>query len=126
MVNGIALHHQGARRRHPAVDTLESVLLYHVYAGGRVDFADREDPQRRSRSRPSLGRTIRHQVLPLAQQRWCSGTRTPNDVNPWVVNSKRNIDAGNSIVHGISLVLRPMDLPPLAPLPSSLSAGAGS
>ena len=53
------------------------------------------------------------------------GDKDTNDVNPWVVNSKRNIDAGNSIVHGISFVLRPMDLPPHRALTPSLSPRTG-
>ena len=32
-------------------------------------------------------------------------------LNPWIVRSKLNIGAGNAIVHGISLVLRPVNLP---------------
>ena len=34
-----------------------------------------------------------------------------DDANPWVVNSKRDIAVGKSLVHGISLVLRPINLP---------------
>jgi hypothetical protein len=35
----------------------------------------------------------------------------PGCLDPWVTNSKRNVAVRNSIVHGISLVLRPINLP---------------
>jgi uncharacterized surface protein with fasciclin (FAS1) repeats len=95
-----------------AIDTIENVVLYHIYAGGRVDFATAKTLS--GQSIPSaLGPTIK-----IKYYGWLNllvlGDKDPNAVNPFVVNSKRNIDAGNSIIHGISFVLRPMDLPPLA------------
>jgi uncharacterized surface protein with fasciclin (FAS1) repeats len=34
----------------------------------------------------------------------------PNDINPWLIRSKLDIQASNGIAHGISFVLRPADL----------------
>ena len=95
-----------------AINTIEKVVLYHIYAGGRVDFATAKTLS--GTAIPSaLGPTIR-----IKYYGWLNllvlGDKDTNALNPWVVNSKRNIDAGNSIIHGIALVLRPMDLPPLA------------
>ena len=93
-----------------AVDTLETVLLYHV-VGGKVDFATAKSLS--GTSVPTvLGPTIK-----LKYYGWINTLvlvdQDPNDFNPWVVNSKRNIETSNgkSIIHGIALVLRPADLP---------------
>jgi uncharacterized surface protein with fasciclin (FAS1) repeats len=95
-----------------AFGTIENVVLYHIYAAGRVDFATAKTLSGESIP-TALGPTIKIKYYPWLNK-LVLGDKDPNAVNPWVVNSKRNIDAGNSIIHGISLVLRPMDLPPLA------------
>jgi hypothetical protein len=92
-----------------AVDTIESVLLYHVHAG-KITAADAKAASGSSIS-TVLGPTIGVRYYP-----WLNAIvlrdQDPNAVNPWVVNSKANIFVGtNSVVHGISLVLRPVDLP---------------
>jgi uncharacterized surface protein with fasciclin (FAS1) repeats len=89
-------------------DTLEAVLLYHVI-GGRKTFADLK-----ALSGTSVA-TVGGGTIGLRYYRWINTLvlrdKDPDALNPWVVNSKRNIAAGGSIVHGISLVLRPIDLP---------------
>ena len=91
-----------------AVDTIESVLLYHVHAG-KVTAADAKAASGGSIS-TVLGPTIGIRYYP-----WLNlivlKDKDPNAFNPWVINSKANIFVGsNSVVHGISLVLRPADL----------------
>lgn len=89
-------------------DTLEAVLLYHVI-GGRKTFSDLK-----SMSGTSV-QTVGGGSIGLRYYRWINTLvlrdADPDAANPWVVNSKRNIAAGKSIVHGISLVLRPINLP---------------
>jgi hypothetical protein len=92
-----------------AVDTIENVLLYHVHAG-KITAADAKAASGSSIS-TVLGPTIGVRYYP-----WLNAIvlrdKDPNAINPWVVNSKANIFVGtNSVVHGISLVLRPVDLP---------------
>ena len=95
-----------------AVDTIESVLLYHVVPG-KTTWAGLTTLNGKSVT-TVLGPTIGIRYYP-----WLNvGVLTdqdPNAANPWIVNSKRDIMVGsNSVVHGIALVLRPADLPPTA------------
>ena len=92
-----------------AVDTIEAVLLYHVHAG-KITAADAKAASGTSIS-TVLGPTIGVRYYP-----WLNlivlKDKDPDAANPWVVNSKANIFVGtNSVVHGISLVLRPVNLP---------------
>ena len=89
-------------------DTLEAVLLYHVI-GGKATFADVKALS--GKSVPTVGGgTIGVKYYP-----WLNlvvlRDKDADAANPWVINSKRNITVGNSIVHGIALVLRPINLP---------------
>ena len=97
-----------------AIDTIENVVLYHIVPVGRVDFATAKTLSGQSVP-TALGADKK---IGLRYYPWINTLvlrdRDPNALNPWVVNSKRDIDAGMSIIHGISLVLRPADLPPLA------------
>ena len=95
-----------------AVDTIESVLLYHVVPG-KTTWAGLTTLNGKSVA-TVLGPTIGIRYFP-----WLNvGVLTdqdPNAANPWIVNSKRDIMVGSSsVVHGIALVLRPADLPPTA------------
>ncbi len=95
-----------------AVNTIESVLLYHVHAG-KITASDAKAASGASIS-TVLGPTIGVRYYP-----WLNvivlRDQDPNAANPWVVNSKADFMVGtNSVVHGISLVLRPADLPPTA------------
>jgi uncharacterized surface protein with fasciclin (FAS1) repeats len=89
-------------------DTLEAVLLYHVI-GGRATFADVKALSGESVT------TVGGGSIGIRYYRWFNlvvlRDADTSDANPWVVNSKRNITVGHSIVHGISRVLRPIDLP---------------
>jgi uncharacterized surface protein with fasciclin (FAS1) repeats len=89
-------------------DTLEAVLLYHVI-GGKNTFADVKSLTGKSVATVGGG-SIGIKYYPWLNLVVLRDADT-DDANPWVVNSKRNIAVGNSIVHGISLVLRPINLP---------------
>jgi len=97
-----------------AIDTIETVVLYHIVPVGKVPFAVAKSLSGQSVP-TALGGSY---TINIRYYSWINtlslGDKDPNAANPWVVNSKRDIDAGNSIIHGISLVLRPLDLPPTA------------
>jgi uncharacterized surface protein with fasciclin (FAS1) repeats len=92
------------------VSTLETVLLYHVI-GDKATFADVKSLSGKSVE------TVGGGSIGIEYYKWFNlvvlRDADTNDANPWVINSKKNIETsnGNSIVHGISLVLRPIDLP---------------
>jgi uncharacterized surface protein with fasciclin (FAS1) repeats len=95
-----------------AFTTLETVILYHVYTTGPVDFATAKSISPTSITMAE-GTDLKLRFNPWPA-RLVLGARDFNAVIPWVVNSQRRVGAGDSIVHGISLVLRFTDLPPLA------------
>ncbi|MFB7796904.1 fasciclin domain-containing protein [Isoptericola sp. NPDC056134] len=104
---------QGVLRRVVAaagVDAVEQVLLYHVVPGATIDArqALRSDGARLTTAQ---GATFRVDVL----SRWVPLVRLidrdRNDVDPFLVRSKLDLNKGNvQIAHGISAVLRPLDL----------------
>ncbi|GAB3095977.1 fasciclin domain-containing protein [Isoptericola nanjingensis] len=92
------------------VDAVEQVLLYHVVPGATIDArqALRSDGARLTTAQ---GATFRVDVL----SRWVPLVRLidrdRNDVDPFLVRSKLDLNKGNvQIAHGISAVLRPLDL----------------
>lgn len=92
------------------IDAIEQVLLYHVVPGATIDSATalRSDGARLTTAQ---GGTFTVDVLskriPLVVLR----DADRNDLNPLLVRSKLDINEGNAqIAHGISLVLRPVDL----------------
>lgn len=90
-------------------DTLEAVLLYHVI-GGKVTYS-----QVKALSGESVA-TVGGGSIGIKYVWWLNTVvlrdADTDDANPWVISSKRNIAVGsNSIVHGIALVLRPINLP---------------
>ncbi|KQX65752.1 fasciclin domain-containing protein [Angustibacter sp. Root456] len=93
------------------IDTVEQVLLYHVVPGATITSrqALRSDGAELQTALP--GATFRVDVL----SRWFPIVRLVdndrNDINPFLVPSKLDLNAGNvQIAHGISFVLRPADL----------------
>lgn len=92
------------------IDTIESVLLYHVIPGAALTKSQVIAANGTSVGTALVGAAIKIKVYP-----WLGivslGDKDPDALNPWVINSKTDIVAGKSIVHGISLVLRPLDLP---------------
>ncbi|MFI2104387.1 fasciclin domain-containing protein [Isoptericola sp. NPDC019693] len=92
------------------VDAVEQVLLYHVVPGATIDArqAVRSDGARLTTAQ---GATFRVDVL----SRWVPLVRLVdrdrNDVDPFLVRSRLDLNRGNvQIAHGISAVLRPLDL----------------
>lgn len=89
-------------------DTLATVILYHAVSG-RIDSATALSVPRGTPLTTLQGNDIR--VFPRA--RWGTAILADedrNDFNPFLVRSKLDIEASNGIAHGISLVLRPIDL----------------
>ncbi len=88
------------------IDTIEAVLLYHV-VGGKVMSG--QVPSLNGKDVATVGGgTFRVKVG------WYFTSlvdKDPDALNPTLVKSKLDIPAGNSVIHGISLVLRPIDLP---------------
>ena len=92
------------------IDAVEQVLLYHVVPGATITArqALRSD---NAVLRTAQGATFRVDVL----SRWVPLVRLidqdRNDLNPFLIRSKLDINKGNAqIAHGISAVLRPLDL----------------
>jgi uncharacterized surface protein with fasciclin (FAS1) repeats len=92
------------------VDTIESVLLYHVVPGATIDYrtALRSDGASLTTALTGAGLTVR--VLHRGYHRGVSLVdNDPDARDPRVV--RPNLDQGNlQIAHGIDRVLRPVDL----------------
>ena len=89
-------------------DTLATVILYHAVPG-RIDAATALSVPRGTALTTLQGGDIR--VYP--KKRWGTAVLADNDrndLNPFLVRSKLDIEASNGIAHGIGLVLRPLDL----------------
>jgi hypothetical protein len=90
------------------IATLEAVVLYHVHVG-YIDSATALSVPRNTPVPMAAGGEIKVQPI-----RWLKTAilvdNDPNDLNPTLVRSKLDIVASNGIAHGISLVLRPVDL----------------
>jgi uncharacterized surface protein with fasciclin (FAS1) repeats len=90
------------------LDTLETVLLYHVVPGATVTYRQARQADGAALD-TAAGAPIRvkvsgHQVR--------LRDRDFDDRNPRVVRALRNVNQGNlQIAHGIDRVLRPVDLP---------------
>ncbi|MFC8596905.1 fasciclin domain-containing protein [Isoptericola sp. NPDC057191] len=92
------------------IDAVEAVLLYHVVPGATIDSrqALRSDDARLT---TALGPTFRVDVLSRRVPLVRLVDQDRNDFNPFLVPSKLDINKGNlQIAHGITAVLRPIDL----------------
>jgi hypothetical protein len=93
------------------IDTIEKVLLYHVVPGATINArqALRSDGAVLQTALPGATFTVdvisrRFRFVQLVDN-------DPNDINPFLVRSKLDLNKGNlQIAHGISFVLRPADL----------------
>jgi len=93
------------------IDTVEQVLLYHVVPGATIDSDTAANVPYGTPLTTAQGGTIRvNPVWPFAK--WISlGDNDPDDIDPFVVPSKFDINKGNKqIAHGIAFVLRPANL----------------
>ncbi|MFC6287241.1 fasciclin domain-containing protein [Nocardioides sp. GCM10027113] len=88
-------------------DTVEAVLLYHVIAGEKINRKTAEQADGAVLTTAGGGTIevdVRGHKIVLKDQ-------DPNDLNPRVIRKLSDINKGNKqIAHGISRVLRPMDL----------------
>jgi uncharacterized surface protein with fasciclin (FAS1) repeats len=99
---------QGLVGADKTIDTIEAVLLYHVVDGKVLSSAV---PGLNGADIPTVGGdTFRIKV-----GRWFVSLvdKDPNALNPTLIKSGLDIETSNgkSVIHTISLVLRPMDLP---------------
>lgn len=94
------------------VDTVETVLLYHVVPGATIDSNTAANVPRNTPLDTALaGAQIRvRPIVPFLK--WISlNDNDPSDIDPFVVPSKFDLNAGNpQVAHGIAFVLRPADL----------------
>ena len=93
------------------IDTVETVLLYHVVPGATIDSNTAANVPRGTPLTTAQGGDIRvNPIVPFFK--WISlGDNDPSDIDPFIVPSKFDINAGNpQIAHGIAFVLRPVDL----------------
>ncbi len=90
------------------IATLEFVVKYHVFVG-EIDSKAALSVPRGTPLTMLDGGDVK--VNPI---RWLGtailGDNDPNDINATLVKSKLDIKASNGIAHGISFVLRPVDL----------------
>ena len=92
------------------IDAIEQVLLYHVVPGATIDSATALASDGATLT-TAQGGTFTVDVLSKRIPVVVLRDADRNDVNPLLVRSKLDINAGNAqIAHGISFVLRPSDL----------------
>ena len=89
-----------------APGTLQTVILYHAVPG-QIPSSVALSVPRGTELTTLQGGTIR--VTPFFGTA-ILGDQDRNDFDPFLVRSKLDIQASNGIAHGISLVLRPVDL----------------
>ena len=90
------------------IDTVETVLLYHVVPGATITKAQARRADGASLT-TAQGGTIRVRVPYRSVPLVILKDADRNDANPFVV--RFNLNKGNAqIAHGIALVLRPVDL----------------
>jgi uncharacterized surface protein with fasciclin (FAS1) repeats len=91
------------------VDTLESVLLYHVVPGATVTYRQAQQSDGAELSTALKGSIVRVHVTKKRHVFLADADR--DDRNPRVLRRAKNINQGNKqIAHGINRVLRPVDL----------------
>lgn len=91
-----------------APGTLQTVILYHAVPG-RIDSSTALSVRWGTELTTLQGGTIAVKPLRFAGTAMLSD-QDRNDLDPFLVRSKLDIEASNGIAHGISLVLRPADL----------------
>lgn len=94
------------------IDTVETVLLYHVVPGAKINAKTALGANGASLT-TAAGAAIKVKVT--KKPAIVLVDKDPNSVNPRVVLAATNINKGNpQIAHGIDRVLRPLDIAPLA------------
>lgn len=93
------------------VDTLEAVLLYHVVPGPAIDSSAALQADGVALQTALEGASFTVDVINPAVPAVRLIDADTDDVNPWLLPRKLDINSGNlQIAHGISQVLRPIDL----------------
>ncbi len=93
------------------IDTIETVLLYHVVPGAPIDSDTAANVPFNTALTTAQGGVIKVKPLVPAWKWVVLGDQDPNDWDPFLVPSKLDINKGNpQIAHGIAFVLRPADL----------------
>lgn len=91
------------------IDTIENVLLYHVVPGATITYRQARASDGARLDTALDGASIRVRVRPNGRVYLVDADT--NDANARVILRNRNINQGNrQIAHGISQVLRPIDL----------------
>ena len=93
------------------IDTIETVLLYHVVLGDPIDSDTANGvPFGTPLTTAQGGDIVVKPIFPPFK--WIAlGDNDPNDFDPFIIPSKFDINKGNpQIAHGIAFVLRPLDL----------------
>jgi uncharacterized surface protein with fasciclin (FAS1) repeats len=91
------------------VDTIESVLLYHVVVGAPINYREAKKADG-AELETANGETLRVDYRKKSGQVYLIDADR-NDRNAFVRYSQRNLNKGNpQIAHGISEVLRPINL----------------
>ncbi len=89
--------------------TLETVVQYHVIPGADIDSKTALSVPRGTKLTTLQGGQIT--VTPIrAFGTAILGDQDPNDIDPFLIPGKLDIQASNGIAHGIAFVLRPADL----------------
>lgn len=97
------------------LELIKTVLKYHIVAGAisaeTALRADKETPPTLLGSGPE--QTFEVDVVSKAFKFIVLKDEDKTDLNPWIVRSKFNVggELSNGYIHGIGLVLRPVDLP---------------
>jgi uncharacterized surface protein with fasciclin (FAS1) repeats len=96
--------------------TIKNVLLYHIVPGKissatalNADGAKLETLL--GKTATTKGATFEVDVISKAFKIVQLKDKDPDAINPFLVASKLDIPASNGVIHGISFVLRPLDLP---------------
>lgn len=93
------------------IDTVETVLLYHVVPGATIDSDTAANVPKGTPLTTAQGGDIKVKPLVPAWKWVVLEDQDPNDWDPFLVPSKLDINKGNpQIAHGIAFVLRPADL----------------
>jgi uncharacterized surface protein with fasciclin (FAS1) repeats len=93
------------------IGAIESILLYHVVPGVTIDSATALDADGAALSTALPGKAIRVDVLSKRHRLIMLRDNDRNDANPFVDRHAFDINKGNQqVAHGISRVLRPIDL----------------
>jgi hypothetical protein len=93
------------------VDTIETVLLYHVVPGATITSTDAVNADN-AKLTTAQGGTITVDVVVKGLGLVKLVDQDPTDANPYLNPFALNINKGNKqIAHGITAVLRPVDLP---------------